>query len=376
DLIPQANKPELCYASFIPPKIEYDNIFNKIKEGDFLLHMPYQSFQPTADLIGQASRDEGVLAIKMTLYRTNEDSVIVEALKEAAKNKKQVTVLVEIKARFDEEKNINWVKELEEAGCHVIYGIPGMKIHSKISLIVRKEDERIQRYVHLSTGNYNETTARVYTDFAYFTANDDFAKDISDVFNVITGYSLPSRWKRIVSSPNDLRQYFFELIDKEIEYQKKYRNGFIFAKMNSLEDVQTIEKLYEASCAGVKIKLIVRGICCCVPGVAGLSENIEVKSIVGRFLEHSRVYFFNNNSDYRVFLSSADWMTRNLDRRVELLFEIQKDNLKEHLKFILDMYWKDNLKTRFLSAYDGYSRPPSSEEKFNVQDYLITHYSG
>ncbi|MDD5194643.1 MAG: polyphosphate kinase 1 [Candidatus Omnitrophica bacterium] len=376
DLIHQVNKTEICYQSFLPAKIEYENIFSKIKDGDFILHFPYQSFQPTIDLIKKSAVDENVLAIKMTLYRTDEDSAVVQALKEAAKNKKQVTVLVEIKARFDEEKNINWVKELEEAGCHVIYGIPGMKIHSKISLIVRKEDERIQRYVHLSTGNYNEKTARIYTDLAYFTANEDFAKDISDVFNVITGYSLPSRWKTIISSPNDLRQYFFELIDKEIEFQKKYRNGYIFAKMNSLEDTQMIEKLYEASCAGVKIKLIVRGICCLIPQVAGMSENIEVKSVVGRFLEHSRAYLFNNNSDTRVFLASADWMTRNLDRRVELLFEIQKDNLKEHLKFIMEAYWKDNLKSRYLLSNGSYSRPQASDEKFNVQEHLITYYQG
>ncbi|MBU2102982.1 MAG: polyphosphate kinase 1 [Candidatus Omnitrophota bacterium] len=375
DLISQVNKPELMYPAYIPAKIEYENIFDKIKEGDFIVHLPYQSFQPTADFIREAACDQGVLAIKMTLYRTDEDSIIIQALKDAAKSKKQVTVLVEIKARFDEEKNITWVRELEDAGCHVVYGIAGMKIHSKISLVVRKEDERIQRYVHLSTGNYNEKTARVYTDIGYFTANDDFAKDISDVFNVITGYSIPSRWKRIVSSPNDLRHYFFELIDKEIECQKKYKNGFIFAKMNSLEDTQTIEKLYQASRAGVKIKLIVRGICVLVPGVEKMSENIEVKSIVGRFLEHSRIYLFNNNADYRVFLSSADWMTRNLDRRIELLFEIYKEDIKEHLRRLLEKCWSDTAKTRVLQANHTYRRAAVGEDSFNVQEYLIKHYS-
>jgi len=375
EIIPQVVGGQLCYGNFAPSRMDYENIFDHIKQGDFLLHVPYQSFQPTADLIQSAAKDENVLAIKMTLYRTNEDSAIIRALQEAAKNKKQVTVVVEIKARFDEEKNINWVKELEQAGCHVIYGMPGMKIHSKVTMIVRKEEGRIQRYVHLSTGNYNENTARIYTDIGYFTANDDFARDASDVFNVITGYSLPPRWKRIVSSPNDLREYFFELIDTEINFQKKYRSGSIFAKMNSLEDVQMIDKLYEASEAGVSVKLIVRGICCLVPGVPGISKNIEVRSIVGRFLEHSRIFIFNNNSDCRVFLSSADWMTRNLDRRVELLFEILKPELREHLKSVMETYWRDNCKSRILLPEKNYVRGASSEEKFNAQEHLMDFYS-
>ena len=375
EVVSQASRDELCYKSFTPPRMDYENIFDRIKESNFLLHLPYQSFQPTVDLIQSAARDKNVLAIKMTLYRTNEDSAVIRALEEAAKNDKQVTVLVEIKARFDEEKNINWVKELEQAGCHVIYGMPGMKIHSKVTLIVRKEEGRIRRYVHLSTGNYNENTARIYTDIGYFTANDDFAKDASDVFNVITGYSLPPRWKRIVSSPNDLRGYFFELIDTEINFQKKYKSGSIFAKMNSLEDVQMIDKLYEASEAGVAVKLIVRGICCLAPGIPGISRNIEVRSIVGRFLEHSRIFIFNNNSDCRVFLSSADWMTRNLDRRIELLFEILKPELKEHMKLIMNTYWKDNCKSRILLPEKNYARCQAGEEKFNAQEYLISLYS-
>src|SRR3989338_7811641 len=374
-MISQIDRPDLCYKPFMPRKVQIDNIFNLMKEKDFILHLPYQSFQPTVDLVQSAAKDENVLAIKMTLYRTNEDSAIVKALKEAAKNRKQVTVLVEIKARFDEEKNINWVRELEEAGCHVVYGIAGMKIHSKITLIVRKEEGRIQRYVHLSTGNYNEKTARVYTDISYFTANDDFARDISDVFNVITGYSLPAPWKRVISSPNDLRKYFFDLIDKEIAAQKEHKNGMITAKMNSLEDVQVIEKLYAASQAGVKIKLIVRGICCLAPGVEGLSENIEVRSLVGRFLEHSRVFLFNNNGVPRVFLSSADWMTRNFDRRVELLFEITKPEIKSHLQFILDNYWCDTRKSRRLGLEGTYARLPKGGQAFDAQDYFINHYT-
>ena len=375
ELFSQVVRPELMFSSYIPAKIEYENIFDKIKEGDFLLHLPYQSFYPTVDLIQAAAKDIDVLAIKMTLYRTDDDSAIIRALAEAAKNKKQVTVVVELKARFDEERNIEWTRDLEAAGCHVIYGMPGIKIHSKMALIVRQEEGRIARYVHLATGNYNERTARLYTDIGYFTRSDDFAMDISDVFNVITGYSLPARWRRIIASPNDMRKYFFELIDKEIEFQKKYKNGSIFAKMNSLEDVLIIAKLYEASSAGIKVRLIVRGICCLIPGVTGMSENIEVKSIVGRFLEHSRVYVFNNNSSPRVFLSSADWMSRNFDRRIELLFEVSRQDLNEHLRFILDEYWIDDAKTHILASNNGYIRQTPGSKALNAQEYFIGYYA-
>ena len=374
-LVAEVNNPDLLFKDFVPAKVMYENIFDRINEGDFILHVPFQSFYPTADLIRCAAKDQNVLAIKMTLYRTNKDSAVIMALKEAAKNKKQVTVLVEIKARFDEEQNITWARELEEAGCHVIYGIANLKIHSKMTLVVRKEEGRIRRYVHLSTGNYNEKTAKVYTDIGYFTANDDFAKDISDVFNVITGYSLPTPWKRIISSPYDLRKYFMDQIDQEIAWHKKNKNGLVIAKMNSLEDTQIIDKLYAASQAGVKIKLMVRGICCLVPGVKGLSETIEVKSVVGRFLEHSRIYMFHNNANPRLFLSSADWMMRNFDRRIELLFEIYRDEIKDHLSEILNMYWKDDVKSRYLENDKIYHRP-KEEGKFNVQEHLLSHYKG
>ena len=363
------------FNSYTPSKTLYENIFDKVKEEDFIIHMPFQSFFPTEDLIQTAAKDPDVLAIKMTLYRTNEDSNIIRSLMEAAKRRKQVTVVVEIKARFEEEKNIQWARELEQAGCHVIYGIAGLKIHSKMTLIVRREEGRIRRYVHLSTGNYNEKTARIYTDIGYFTANDDFARDVADVFNVITGYSQPSPWKRIISAPYDLRKYFFDLIDREVGEHAKHKNGLIIAKMNSLEDTQMIEKLYEASQAGVKIKLIVRGICCLIPGVEGLSENIEVKSIVGQFLEHSRIFLFNNNGAPRVFLSSADWMTRNLDRRVELLFEITKSEIKTHLQFVLDNYLKDTVKARVLKNDQTYVRLVDNKVSFNVQEYFINHYT-
>ncbi|MBI4309408.1 MAG: polyphosphate kinase 1, partial [Candidatus Omnitrophica bacterium] len=369
------DRPDLHFTSFSPAKIPYDHIFEKIKDGDFITHLPFQSFFPAVDLVAAAAKDPDVLAIKMTLYRTNEDSAIIKALMEAAKRRKQVTVVVEIKARFEEEKNIQWARELEAAGCHVIYGIAGLKIHSKMTLVVRKEEGRIRRYVHLSTGNYNEKTARLYTDIGYFTANDDFARDIADVFNVITGYSLPSPWKRVISSPHDLRKYFFDLIDKEIAAQQEHKNGSIMAKMNSLEDPQMIEKLYEASRAGVGIKLLVRGICALVPGVKGLSEHVEAHSIVGRFLEHSRMYIFNNNADPRVFLSSADWMTRNFDRRIELLFEIAKPEIKTHVQFIMENYWKDSSKSRVLGADKLHTRPNAQDGDFNAQEYFINHYT-
>lgn len=365
---------KLFYPKLSPSALTYDQIFERIKEKDLLLHLPYQSFYPTIDLLKTASVDPNVLAIKMTLYRASDDSEIIKALKEAAKRKKQVTVLVEIKARFDEERNISWVKQLEEAGCHVMYGIAGVKIHSKIMLIVRREEERTKRYVHLSTGNYNEKTALVYTDIGFFTANEDFAKDISDMFNVITGYSQPARWQRVISAPYDLRQNFLDLIDEEISYQKTHQNGFIFAKMNSLEDTKIIDKLYEASQAGVKIQLIVRGICVLIPGVMGLSENIVVKSIVGRFLEHSRIYLFNHQLDYRVFLSSADWMRRNFDSRIELMFEIKQQDLKEELKNILEKMWQDNQKSRLLTGQKTYVYKKSKEDVFHAQEYFLTKY--
>ncbi len=373
EMLDKVERPDLRFPGYLPGKIEYENIFERISGGDFITHLPYQSFYPTVNLIASAAKDEHVLAIKMTLYRTSKDSAIIEALKEAARNRKQVTVLVEIKARFDEENNIRWVRELEDAGCHVIYGMSGLKVHSKMALIVRKEEGQIKRYVHLSTGNYNEKTARVYTDVGYFTANEDFAKDISDVFNVVTGYSVPATWKRIISAPNDLRDYFFSLVDREIKFHKKGKNGLIQAKFNSLEDPRMIEKLYEASQTGVKIQLIVRGICCLIPGVKDLSENITVKSLVGRFLEHSRIYIFNNNNAPRVFLSSADWMTRNFDRRVELLFEITKEEIKSQLKDVIGLCWKDNVKSRMLMPDRSYQRWPADGEKFNFQEHLISH---
>lgn len=375
-LIKLTPKPELCYCGYTQRQEVYDDIFEKIREGDFMLHVPYDSFQPTVDLIQAAARDENVLAIKMTLYRTNNDSTIISALKEAAANNKKVTILVEIKARFDEENNIRWARELELMGCHIIYGIPGLKVHSKMTLIVRKEEGVINRYVHLSTGNYNENTAKVYTDIGYFTCNEDFARDISDVFNVVTGYSTSKSLLRVINAPDDMRDYLTLLIDREIKFQKKHKNGAINIKMNSLEDVKMIDKLYEASRAGVKIKIIVRGICCLIPGIKGLSENIKVRSIVGRFLEHSRVFEFHNNGSPRYFLSSADWMKRNLDRRIELLFEIYKEDVKVELKEILNLCWKDNVKSWEMGSDREYRKYTSKNSDFSVQDYWISQHNG
>ncbi|MBN2620861.1 polyphosphate kinase 1 [candidate division WOR-3 bacterium] len=376
DLYTRVDRPELKYKGYVPMSSISGNVFENMRKGDSLIHLPYQSFDPVARLIESAATDHNVLAIKMTLYRTNRDSCVIKSLKKAAARGAQVSILVEIRARFDEERNILWVRELERAGCHVMYAIPDIKIHSKICLIIRRERDGIHRYVHLSTGNYNEMTACVYTDLGLFTASEDYGRDVSDVFNVISGYSQALHWSKVVSSPEDLRQYFFQLIDQEINNQKKHENGFIFVKMNSLQDRKMIYKLYEASQAGVRINLLVRGICCLIPGLPNTSETIEVRSIVGRFLEHSRIFLFNNNGNYRVFMSSADWMRRNFDRRIELLFPIEAESSKAHLKWLLEMYWKDTLKTRLLNADGFYKRIASDKEPFNIQEYLISYYSG
>ncbi len=375
DLIKNVDKPEFFYPSYVRKQLDYENIFEKIKEKDFILHVPYDSFDPTVDLIQTAARDVDVLAIKMTLYRTSKDSPIVEALKEAALNNKIVTVLVEIKARFDEQNNIRWVRELEDAGCHVIYGIPGFKVHAKMTLVIRREEEHIKRYVHLSTGNYNENTSKVYTDIGYFTANEDFASDISEIFNVVTGYSNSTPSGRLITSPNDMRDYISGLIEQEIKYHKKFKNGHIKIKLNSIEDTKMIDKLYKASCEGVKIELIVRGICCLIPGLKGVSDNIKVKSLVGRFLEHTRIFTFNNNGEPRVFLSSADFMKRNLDRRIELLFEITTEDIKQNIIDIIDVAWKDTLKTRWLDKTRDYKRLQQIKHKINAHDEFIRRYA-
>ncbi|MBM7867861.1 RNA degradosome polyphosphate kinase [Heliobacterium gestii] len=350
------------------------NIFAAIAKKDILLHHPYESFDPVVELVAQAARDPRVLAIKQTLYRVSGDSSIVKALAEAARKGKQVTVLVELKARFDEEKNIAWAKTLEKAGCHVIYGLVGLKTHAKIILVVRQEEGTIRRYVHLGTGNYNDATARFYTDFGLLTCAESFGADATDFFNEVTGYAVPAQWREIEAAPLGLRKKFYRLIEREIEASTPEKPGRIIAKMNSLTDERMIQMLYRASCAGVQIDLIVRGICCLRPGIPGVSENVRVTSIVGRFLEHHRAYYFQNGGSEEIYLSSADWMDRNLDRRVELLFPVKAPSLAQRVKATLEMMLKDNIKARRLLPDGTYVRVcREGEEVLQSQVYFLKH---
>lgn len=341
---------QLIYETLIPqpPRdlASDEDIFDKISEKDILLHHPYESFQPVVDFVAEAAMDSNVLAIKQTLYRVSGDSPIIEALKKAAGNGKQVTVLVELRARFDEENNVQWAKELEMAGCHVIYGMNHLKTHSKITLVVRRKNNRIERFVHLGTGNYNDQTAKTYTDLGLFTSKRKFGIDATNYFNYLSGYTEKPDFHHISMAPFTIRKDFITLIEKEINFQKRFSNGHIIAKMNSLTDKSIIMKLYEASSAGVKIDLIIRGICCLRPEIKGVSENIRVRSIVGRFLEHSRIYNFHHNGEEKTYLSSADMMTRNMDRRVEILFPIFDGDIKNRLNHILASALADNVKAR------------------------------
>jgi len=350
---------------------EQENIFDIIKEKDIMLHHPYESFNSVVELVQKASKDPEVLAIKQTLYRVSGNSPIVKALVEAAENGKQVTVLVELKARFDEENNIQWANRLEQAGCHVIYGLVGLKTHCKILLIVRREEEGIKRYVHLATGNYNDVTANFYTDIGMFTCNPYYGADASALFNTLSGYSELENSYKFAVAPISLRIKFLELINREKENKLLGKESRIITKVNSLVDQGIIEALYEASKAGVEIELIVRGICCLRPGVIGLSENIKVRSIVGRFLEHSRIYYFLNDGDEEIYLSSADWMTRNLDRRVELLFPVEDSINKSRLVDILKIYLRDTVKARVLNKNGEYTRiDKRGRELLNCQEYF------
>lgn len=343
------------------------NLFDAVRERDILLHHPYESFQPVVEFVRQAASDPDVLAIKQTLYRVGGNSPIVRSLAQAAENGKQVTVLVELKARFDEENNILWAKQLEEAGCHVIYGLVGLKTHAKMILVVRQEQDGIKRYIHMGTGNYNDATAKIYTDMGLFTANDQFGADASAFFNLLSGYSDPPVWNKIVVAPLGLREKIKELIDREMEFVKVGKKGRIIAKMNSLVDRDIVLKLYEASCQGVKIDLIIRGICVLRPGVPGVSENISVRSIVGRFLEHHRIFYFGNGGDERVFLSSADWMPRNLNERVELFFPIEDTRHIARMKDILDITLEDNQKAYIMKKDGTYRRVDKRGKAVNSQ---------
>lgn len=362
------------------PKVfeDEEDIFSVIKQKDIILHHPYDSFAPVIDFIKKAARDPDVLAIKQTLYRVGNDSPIVRSLIEAAERGKQVAVLVELKARFDEENNIYWARELEKVGVHVVYGLVGLKTHAKMTLVVRKEFEGVKRYVHLSTGNYNATTAKLYTDLGFFTCDEDICSDVSEVFNYLTGYSKQREFKKLFVSPINMREKYLSLIEREIENVKAGKTGKIIWKLNSLVDPVIISALYEASNSGVEIKLIVRGICCLVPGVENLSQNIEVRSIVGRFLEHSRIFYFYNDGSEEVYLSSADMMQRNLDRRVEVTFPIEDPILKQDLvKTVLKYSLKDNVKARKLNPDGTYTllKPLSGEKKIYSQEWLMNHAS-
>lgn len=343
---------------FPQPVAEFNDkdMFDVIKEKDVLVHHPYESFDCVVNFVRNAANDPDVLAIKQTLYRVSGNSPIIKALIQAAENGKQVTVLVELKARFDEENNINWARKLEKAGCHVVYGLVGLKTHCKLCLIVRREEDGIKRYVHLGTGNYNDKTAKTYTDLGFFTSKESYGYDISALFNVLTGYSQNSDWNKIAVAPTCLREMFISSIENEAKNALEGKPARIIAKMNSLVDFEVIQALYRASMAGVKIHLIVRGICCLKSGIEGISDNITVTSIVGRFLEHSRIYYFENIGNPKFYLSSADWMNRNLDKRVEVAFRIEDDDLKNEIFEILNIIMLDSVKARIQQPDGSYKR--------------------
>ncbi len=361
--------------SYVPQKPKYldpeRNIFEQIREKDILLHHPYETFSPVVEFVRAASKDPDVLAIKQTLYRVSGNSPIIAALAQAAENGKQVSVLVELKARFDEENNIIWAKMLEKAGCHVIYGLVGLKTHSKITLVVRREEDGIRRYVHLGTGNYNDSTAKLYTDLGLLTCAEPIGEDATAVFNMLSGYSEPISWNKLALAPLWLKDRFLSLIAREKENAIAGKKAHMIAKMNSVCDPDIIAALYEASAAGVKIQMIVRGICCLKVGIPGVSENISVCSIVGNFLEHSRIFYFYNGGKEEFYLGSADWMPRNLERRVEILFPIEGEALKQDVMHILDTQLADNVKARILQPDGTYVKmdkrgkePVCSQEQF------------
>ena len=362
------------YEPFVPQRPlelpDDSDLFAAIRENDILLHHPYESFDPVVKLVSDAADDPQVLAIKQTLYRVSGNSPIVAALARAAENGKQVTVLVELKARFDEENNILWARRLEKAGCHVIYGLVGLKTHAKIILIVRKEDNGIKRYLHLGTGNYNDSTAKLYTDLGLMTANDEFGSDASAFFNLLSGYSEPPVWNKLVMAPLGLREKIYALIDNEIAMVRAGREGHIIAKMNSLIDQPVIQKLYEASAAGVHIDLIVRGICGLRTGIEGISDNITVRSIVGRQLEHSRIFWFANGGEEQLYLSSADWMPRNLNDRVELFFPVETEEHIHRIKALLDLYLRDNVGAHMMQSNGTYRRVRNKLEPVSAQSTL------
>jgi len=371
----------LEYESFIPqPPLDLqsdENIFEKALQQDIFFHHPYESFAPIVDFISEAAVNPNVLAIKQTLYRVSGNSPIIQALKLAAENGKQVTVLVELKARFDEENNVHWAKQLEQAGCLVIYGMNNLKTHSKITLVVSRRNGKIERFVHLGTGNYNDATAKIYTDMGIITTDKEFGIDATNFFNYLSGYTEKPTFNHLVVAPFDIRDEFIRLMDEEIACHKKYGNGFIRAKMNSLTDKDLMMKLYEASIAGVKVELIIRGICCIRPGIPGISDNITVTSIVGRFLEHSRIYWFHHHGENKVYLSSADMMTRNMIKRVEILFPVYASEAKTRIIDIMNTQLMDTAKARIQDSNGKYhykdfdrSEDPLNSQEIFLQDAL------
>ncbi len=362
------------YPAVLNPDTQEEDIFTAIARRDILLHHPYDSFQPVINFLNSAAADPSVLAIKMTLYRVGWNSPVVEALLDANKRGKQVAVLVELKARFDEESNVEWAKALERDGVHVVYGLVGLKIHSKVALVVRKEGEAIKRYVHIGTGNYSPVTAHLYTDFGVFTCDDRIGADVTDLFNYLTGYSAKTDYRKLLVAPINLRERFESLIRREIHHQRHGRPGHLIFKMNALVDEPIVQLLYEASQAGVRVDLLVRGICCLRPGIQGVSENIRVVSIVGRFLEHSRVFYFRNGGKEEIFLGSADLMPRNLNHRVEVLTPVEDQRLARYLKDeILETYLCDCVKARFMQPDGSYERSchKHTEQCVNSQSFFI-----
>jgi polyphosphate kinase len=377
----KVDRPDLKFTPFVPAlpaavreADDKEDIFTTIRRGDIVFHHPFDSFQPIVGLLQQAAKDPNVLAIKVTLYRVGRNAPVVDALLEAVENGKQVAVLLELKARFDEESNIEWARKLEEYGVHVVYGLMGLKVHSKALLIVRKEGDVIRRYAHLSTGNYNSVTAQLYTDLAMLTCDPDIGADCTDLFNFLTGYSAKSAYRKLLVAPVNLRDRFEKLIEREIEHQRNGRAGHMILKMNALVDKRMIELLYQASQAGVKVDLFVRGICCLRPGVPGVSDSIQVTSIVGRFLEHSRIFYFRNDGEEEIYLGSADLMPRNLNRRVEVDFPVQDKELVRMIRDeVLGTYFKDQAKARHMTSDGKYLRDPDFQRKnaFNAQEALI-----
>lgn len=347
--------------------LESDDMFGKLREQDVLVYHPFESFDAITDFICNAAYDPQVLAIKMTLYRVSGNSPLILALARAAESGKQVTVVVELKARFDEERNIAWARKLEQAGCHVVYGLVGLKTHAKITLVVRQEPDGLRRYVHVGTGNYNDNTAKLYTDIGLFTSHSVIGEDASALFNEVTGYSAPHNWKAFGVAPNDMKDKLYDKIRREAEHALQGKPARIIAKFNSLSNQQMVDELYEASKAGVKIDLIVRGVCCLRPGVPGLSENIRILSIVDRFLEHSRIFYFENDGDREIYIASADWMTRNLTRRIELMCPVFDKDIQESLIRILELSLNDNVKARILQSNGMYQRVSNEEKPLRSQ---------